>query len=171
MIQLDSRLTYGTVSYLDWLQAPVEKGTDRRFYVSTVRGLVPGQFINVHGGKGYGGGVTRACIKELGWDSAKQLHYFVADTSPDHPAVAIAHNKSNSGILHMTQTSNADNQTYDVKVIRNQYAHGNCYAAFVFRTGCGKTCRDSSRPPSSTSPITARRRGTRSSASPTDLQT
>jgi hypothetical protein len=27
----------------------------------------------------------------------------------------------------MTQTSNCDNQTYDVKVIRNQYAHGDTY--------------------------------------------
>jgi hypothetical protein len=127
MLQLDSRIIYGTVSYLDWLQAPVEKGKDRRFYVATVRGLVPGQFINVHGHSGYGGGVTRACIKSLGYDAEKQMSYFVADTEIDHAAGAIIHNKSNSGILHMTQNSNADNQTYDVKVIRNQYAHGDTY--------------------------------------------
>jgi len=130
MMQIDSRLTYGTVSYLDWIQSPVEKGTDRRFYVPTVRGLVPGQFINVHGHSGYGGGVTRACIKSLGWDAQRQMHYFIADTSIDHAPGAIAHNKSNSGILHMTQTSNADNQTYDVKVIRNQYAHGDTYVYY-----------------------------------------
>lgn len=127
MVQLDSRLVYGSVSYLDWIQADVEKGNDRRFYVPTVRGLVPGQFINVHGHSGYGGGVTRACIKSLGYDEEKGLHYFVADTSQDHKAGAIAQNKSNTGILHMTQNSNADNQTYDVKVIRNQYAHGDTY--------------------------------------------
>jgi hypothetical protein len=127
MIQLDSKMVYGSISYLDWIQRAVEKGTDRRFYVPTVRGLAPGQFINVHGHSGYGGGVTRACIKSLGYDKDLNMHYFVADTSQDHKAGAIAHNKSNTGILHMTQTSNADNQTYDVKVIRNQYAHGDTY--------------------------------------------
>jgi hypothetical protein len=111
MVQLDSRLSYGSISYLDWIQADVEKGPDRKFYVPTVRGLLPGQFINVHGHSGYGGGVTRACIKSLGFDAEKKQHYFIADTSQDHKAGAIAQNKSNTGILHMTQTSNADNQT------------------------------------------------------------
>ena len=55
------------------------------------------------------------------------MHYLVADTDIDHKAGAILHNKSNTGLLHMLQTSNNDNQTYDVKVIRNQYAHGDTY--------------------------------------------
>lgn len=130
MIKLDSKMIYGSISYLDWIQKPVEKGTDRKFYVPTVRGLAPGQFINIHGHSGYGGGVTRACIKSLGYDEAEKLYYFIADTSMDHKPGAIAHNKSNTGILHMTQTSNADNQTYDVKVIRNQYAHGDTYVYY-----------------------------------------
>ncbi|QDU30400.1 hypothetical protein ETAA8_55400 [Anatilimnocola aggregata] len=127
MLQLKNDLIYGSVSYLDWIQTDVEKGLDRKFYVPTVRGLVPGQFINVHGHSGYGGGVTRANIKGLGYDADKKLHYFIADTSIDHKAGAIAHNKSNTGLIHMIQNSNADNQTYDVKVIRNQYAHGDTY--------------------------------------------
>lgn len=127
MLTLDNRQVYGSTSYLDWLQAPVEKGKDRRFYVATVRGLHPGQFLNIHGGPGYGGGVTRACIKSVGYDDEKHMHYVVADTDLDHKAGAILHNKSNNGILHMLQTSNNDNQTYDVKVIRNQYAHGDTY--------------------------------------------
>jgi len=130
MLTLNSNVAYGSTSYLDWLQAPVEKGPDRRFHVPTVRGLHPGMFINIHGHSGYGGGVTRACIKSLGWDEEKKLHYLVADTSMDHKAGAILHNKSNTGILHMTQTSNNDNQTYDVKVIRNQYAHGDTYVYY-----------------------------------------
>src|SRR5262249_24237508 len=112
MLELSSRLIYGSISYLDWLQLPVEKGLDRRFYVPTVRGLHPGQFINIHGGPGYGGGVTRACVKSLGYDVVKHMHYLVADSSIDHVAGAILHNKSNSGLIHMLQTSNADNQTY-----------------------------------------------------------
>jgi hypothetical protein len=105
----------------------VSKGPDRRFYVKTIRGIWPGMFLNLHGGPGYGGGVTRGCVKSLGYDTEKGLAYFVADTTIDHVAGAIMHNKSNVGLLHMLQTSNADNQTYDVKVIRNQYAHGDTY--------------------------------------------
>ena len=127
MITLDSDIVSGSSSYLDWLQAPVAKGNDAKFYVPTVRGLFPGQFLNVHSGMGYGGGVTRACVKSLGYDAEKKMHYFVADTKLDHVAGSIAHNKSNTGLIHMTQTSNNDNQTYDVKVIRNQYAHGDTY--------------------------------------------
>jgi hypothetical protein len=126
-IKLESNLIYGAVSYLDWLQAPVKKGKDQRFYLPTVRGIRPGQFLNIHGGPGYGGGVTRALVKSIGYDAEKKQNYLVADTDLDHTAGAILHNKSNTGLLHMTQTSNNDNQTYDVKVIRNQYAHGDTY--------------------------------------------
>jgi len=130
MLWLDSRIVHGSSSYLDWLQEPVQKGADRRFYLPTIRGIRPGQFLNVHGGPGYGGGVLRAYVKSVGYDPQKKMHYFVADTNLDHKAGAIAHNKSNTGILHMLQTSNADNQTYDVKVIRNQYAHGDTYVYY-----------------------------------------
>jgi hypothetical protein len=126
-ITIDSKLIYGSSSYLDWLQFPVSKGPDRRFYVPTIRGLRPGQFLNIHGGPDYGGGVTRACVKSLGYDPEKGLHYIVADSDLDHLAGAIMHNKNNTGVVHMVQTSHNDNQTYDVKVIRNQYAHGDTY--------------------------------------------
>ncbi len=121
---------HGSVSYLDWLQAPTEAGESKRFYVPTIRGLWPGQFLNIHGGPGYGGGVTRAYIRSLGYDKEQRQHYIVADTEMNHQAGAIAHNKSNTGLIHKTQTSHADNQTYDVKVIRNQYAHGDTYVYY-----------------------------------------
>ncbi|MHC4403853.1 MAG: hypothetical protein ACYTG0_29705, partial [Planctomycetota bacterium] len=130
MLTLDSRITYGSSSYLDWLQEPVGKGASRKFYVPSVRGLWPGQFLNLHGGPGYGGGVTRVVVKSLGWDAQRSMHYLVADSNLDHTAGAILHNKSNTGLLHMLQTSNANNQTYDVKVIRNQYAHGDTYVYY-----------------------------------------
>lgn len=127
MVTLENKLVYGSVSYLDWLQEPVTAGKDRRFYLATVRGIHAGEFLNIHGGPGYGGGVTRAYVKEVGYDKEKKLSYLVADTAIDHVAGAILHNKTNTGILHMTQESHNDNQTYDVKVIRNQYAHGDTY--------------------------------------------
>ncbi|MBL8825499.1 MAG: hypothetical protein JNM18_00850 [Planctomycetaceae bacterium] len=129
-ITIDSQISYGSTSYLDWLQLPVEKGKDRRFYLATVRGIHPGQFLNLHGGPGYGGGVTRGVVKSIGYDVTKQMHYFVADTDLNHVAGAILQNKSNTGLVHMLQTSNNDNQTYDVKVIRNQYAHGDTYVYY-----------------------------------------
>ena len=49
-----------------------------------MRGIHPGQFLNLHGGPGYGGGVTRGVVKSLGYDLEKRLHYFVADTDLDH---------------------------------------------------------------------------------------
>ncbi len=127
MLTIDSKLIYGSSSYLDWLQAPVAKGKDRRFYLPTVRGLRPGQFLNIHGGPDYGGGVTRACVKSVGYDAERRMHYVVADSDLDHVAGAILHNKSNTGLVHMVQNSHNDNQTYDVKIIRNQYAHGDTY--------------------------------------------
>lgn len=127
MLEVDSQVTYGSISYLDYAQLPTPKGKDARFYVPTVRGLTPGMFLNLHGGPGYGGRVTRGCIKTVGWDPDKKLYYFTADTEIDHVAGAIYHNKTNTALVHMKQTSNCDNQTYDVKVIRNQYAHGDTY--------------------------------------------
>ena len=35
----------------------------------TLRGIHPGQFLNLHGGPGYGGGVTRGVVKSLEYDS------------------------------------------------------------------------------------------------------
>jgi hypothetical protein len=127
MLWLENNLIYGSISYLDWLREPVSKGKDRRFYLPTVRGIRPGQFLNIHGGPGYGGGVIRAHVKTVGYDSEKRLHYLVADTELDHVAGAIVHNKSNTGLIHMMQNSNNDNQTYDLKIIRRQYAHGDTY--------------------------------------------
>jgi len=130
MFTLDSKLVHGSSSYLDWIQAPATNGEEARVYVPTIRGIWPGQFLNLHGGKGYGGGVTRAYVKSLGYDKNRQQHYFVTATEKDHVPGAITHNKSNTGLLHMQQTSHADNQTYDVKVIRNQYAHGDTYVYY-----------------------------------------
>ena len=127
MVTLENKQVYGSISYLDWLQAPVEKGNDRRFYVATIRGLHPGQFLNIHGFGGYGGGVTRACVKVAGLRRREENVLYRGRHLDQPQAGAIIHNKSNTALLHMTQTSHNDNQSYDVKVIRNQYAHGDTY--------------------------------------------
>ncbi|MHB9134258.1 MAG: hypothetical protein ACYDBB_24575 [Armatimonadota bacterium] len=129
-LTINNRLIHGSNSYLDWLELPVKAGKDARFYVKSVRGIRPGMFINLHGGPGYGGAVTRGCVKTLGYDAEKGLHYFTADTSIDHVAGAIVHNKNNTGVLYLGQDTNADEQTYDVMLKRHQYALGDTYMYF-----------------------------------------
>jgi len=129
-LNLDNKLIHGSNSYLDWLDEPVKAGKDARFYVRTIRGLRRGMFINLHGGPGYGGGVTRGCIKSIEYDAAKKKHYFVADTSIDHVAGAVLHNKNNEGVIFMKQEAHADEQTYDIMLNRWQYALGDTYMFF-----------------------------------------
>lgn len=130
-VNIVNRLLHGSNSYLDVITDPVAKGPDARFHVRTIRGLYPGQFMNIHGGPGYGGGVTRACIKTIGFDSVRGRHYFTADTSIDHVPGAYVQNKNNEGVIWMRQDANCDEQTYDVMLNRNQYALGDTYMYFA----------------------------------------
>ncbi|MCE9560277.1 MAG: hypothetical protein K8R88_15170, partial [Armatimonadetes bacterium] len=82
-------------------------------------------------GPWYGGGVTRACVKSLGYDAEKNMWYFVADTSIDHKAGAIIHNKNNEGLIWMEQNAHSDEQTYDIMLNRNQYGLGDTYMYFA----------------------------------------
>ncbi|HOS44403.1 MAG TPA: hypothetical protein PK794_11965, partial [Armatimonadota bacterium] len=129
-LTINNTLIHGSNSYLDWLPEPVKAGTDAKFYVKTVRGLRVGMFLNLHGGPGYGGGVTRGCVKSINYDAEKQWWYFTADTSIDHAAGAIVHNKNNTGVLYLGQNAHADEQTYDVMLRRKQYALGDTYMFF-----------------------------------------
>jgi hypothetical protein len=130
-VNITNRLLHGSNSYLDSITDPVAKGPDARFYVRTIRGLYPGQFMNIHGGPWYGGGVTRACIKTIGFDAVKGKHYFTADTSIDHVPGAFVQNKNNEGVIWMRQDANCDEQTYDLMLNRNQYALGDTYMYFA----------------------------------------
>jgi len=127
VLNIQNNLVHGSCSYLEWLQEPVKAGENRRFYVPTIRGIFPGQFLNAHGGKGYGNPVARLTVKSLGYDAEKKMHYFVADTPYDHPVGAIIHNKSNTGGFRLTTNANATNQTFDLRVVRNHYANGDAY--------------------------------------------
>ncbi|MCX5660557.1 MAG: hypothetical protein NTW19_12660 [Planctomycetota bacterium] len=125
-LNISNRIIHGSNSYLDFLAEPTKAGPDARFYVRTIRGLRVGAFINV-----LGRGTTRACIKSLGYDPVKNLAYFVADCSVDQPAGTTVQNKSNEGVIWMSQVGNADNQTYDIMLNRWQYALGDTYMYFA----------------------------------------
>ncbi len=125
-LNISNKLVHGSNSYLDFLVEPTKAGPDARFYVRSIRGIRAGAFINI-----LGRGVTRACIKGLGYDMVKNAPYFIADTAIDHPAGTVVQNKSNEGLIFMQQFGNADNQTYDVMLNRYQYALGDTYMYFA----------------------------------------
>ncbi|MBM4037602.1 MAG: hypothetical protein FJ290_03730 [Planctomycetes bacterium] len=126
-MEIENNVVQGASSYLDWLQEPVKAGPDRRFYVPTTRNLFVGQFLNAHGGPGYGGGVSRVWVKSLGYDPEKRMQFFVADTTGDHERGAIVHNKNHTQPLMLTTNANASNQTFDLFVKRRHYACGDTY--------------------------------------------
>jgi hypothetical protein len=131
-VNISNRIIAGSNSYLDALLEPVAKGNNARFYVATIRGIRPGQFLNAHTGPGYDGAVDRLYVKSVGYDPAKKLGYFVADAAVDHVPKAWIHNKNNVGALRIEQTCNSDEQSYDIMLKRKQYAGGDTYMYFAW---------------------------------------
>ncbi len=132
MVKMQNNLIQGANSYLDVITAPVEKGKDRRFYVKTIRGIRPGQFLSAAAGPWYLGNVERLYVKSTGYDADKKESYFVADASLDHAVNTFVHNKNNSGMIYMEQNCNSDEQTYDVMLRRKQYSGGDTYMFFAW---------------------------------------
>lgn len=127
MLNLENNVVHGSTSYLDALQAPVAKGNDAKFYVPTIRGLFPGMFITAHTGKWYGGSAQRLWIKSLGYDKAKGMHYFVADTTMDHAAGAFVHNKTHVNVAKMETRAHTELQSFDFFNERHHYSQGDTY--------------------------------------------
>jgi hypothetical protein len=132
MLKMQNNLISGANSYLDVITDPVEKGKDRRFYVKTIRGIRPGQFLNAAAGPWYQGNVERLYVKSVGYDAERQSSYFIADASIDHAKNTFVHNKNNVGMILMEQNCNSDEQTYDVMLKRKQYAGGDTYMFFAW---------------------------------------
>ena len=132
MLKMQNNLISGANSYLDVITDPVEKGKDRRFYVKTIRGIRPGQFLNAAAGPWYQGNVERLYVKSVGYDTERHASYFVADASIDHVKNTFVHNKNNVGMILMEQNCNSDEQTYDVMLKRKQYAGGDTYMFFAW---------------------------------------
>jgi hypothetical protein len=132
LVKMQNNLIQGANSYLDVITEPVAKGPDRRFYVKTVRGIRPGQFLSAAAGPGYEGKVERLYVKSVGYDAEKKANYFIADADLDHAVNTYVHNKNNVGLLYMEQNCNTDEQTYDVMLRRRQYAGGDTYMYFAW---------------------------------------
>jgi hypothetical protein len=127
MITMENATVRGSTSYLEWLQEDVKAGKDARFYMPTNRGLFPGMFLTAHGGPGYGGKADRLWVKSLGYDKAKKMDYFVADTEIDHKKGALVHNKTHVNAIRMTNESHTEAQSLDFENVRNHYSQGDSY--------------------------------------------
>ncbi|MEI8062496.1 MAG: hypothetical protein WCH84_00360 [Verrucomicrobiota bacterium] len=124
LVSMKNTILRGSTSYHDWLQEDVKAGKDQRFYVATIRGIFPGEFVN---GLQYNGGVPRLCVKSLGYDKEKKMWYFVADTDVDVVKSALISNKNHANVLNMDTYSHTENQTFDVKMWRYNYSQGDNY--------------------------------------------
>ena len=124
VIELKNTILRGSTSYHDWLQEAVKAGEDRRFYVATIRGIFPGEFLNTIYNSA---GVDRLYVKSIGYDKEKKMWYLVADTPIDVQKGAILSNKNHVNSLKMDTYSHTENQTFDVWVERHNYSQGDNY--------------------------------------------
>ncbi len=93
-------------------------------YPETIRGIFPAQRLPFTMP-----GVSKNIeVKHIGWDVAKQQAYFTADI-PEVKANGTGQlsNKSNVGTLLLTTAHNADSQSFDFHVWREQYGHGDAF--------------------------------------------
>ena len=142
LLSLKNTILHGSTSYHDWLQEPVTAGKDQKFYVATIRGIFPGEFVN---GLQYSGGVPRLCVKSLGYDKEKKMWYFVADTDVDVQKGALISNKNHVNVLSMETFSHTENQTFDVRMWRHNYSQGDNYlfdARFKYMSDVHSTAGD-----------------------------
>ena len=123
-VSIKNTILHGSTSYHDWLQEDVAAGTDQKFYVATIRGIFPGEFLN---GLQYSGGAPRLYIKTIGYDKTKHAWYFTADTEIPIKKGAILSNKNHVNALSMETFSHNENQTFDVRMWRHNYSQGDNY--------------------------------------------
>ena len=123
---INSYAVSGSTSYMATLTEPVKAGAEQRAYVDLIRGIWPGQFLNVTSSvMGYKPPIDRAIVKQIGWDPEAQCNYFVADFDYDHPVGALVYNKHNVMALKVNGYSNCDNQTAGLLgVVQHHYAVG-----------------------------------------------
>lgn len=124
MIAVNNTILRGSSSVLRPILDAVKKGKDVRIYPINMRGIFPGQSLNV-------GPYTAASefthIKTVGWDEATKRPFCTADLANDHDAGAYLNNKNNLGIMELYSSHNTDTQTFDLDVRRYQYSHGDTF--------------------------------------------
>ena len=123
MLSLQNNIVRGSASYREWLLEAVQAGSNRRCYVRTIRGLFPGEFLNI----GDSAKAGHLHVKTLGYDIVRKLPYFVADVNQDVPAATLLHNKTHANLLQLDTYSITENQTFDFWNWRHAYSQGDAY--------------------------------------------
>ncbi len=123
MLELQNNILRGATSYREAILANVEAGKDRKFYVTTIRGIFPGMFATIN----EWGDVQRLYIKSLGFDKSVNQWYFVADTDADIPKGAYVGNKNHVNALVVRTSSHSEGQATDVLIDRENYSQGDNY--------------------------------------------
>lgn len=127
MLSMRNTVLHGSTSYREWLMEDVKAGKDRRFYVQTIRGVFPGEFMSI----GEYGVVQRLYVKSLGYDKDKFMWYFVADADQDISKGAIMGNKNHVNVAKMETFSHNENQTCDVLLERHNFSQGDNYMFYA----------------------------------------
>jgi hypothetical protein len=122
MIWLNNTILRGSNSYRDWVQLDAPGGKDTKIYVATIRGIFPGEFLNLEAGK-----VERLYVKSLGYDSQRKLWYFLTDTDGPVKKGHILSNKNHVNLVRMDTWSHNENQTFDIMIWRHNYSQGDNY--------------------------------------------
>jgi hypothetical protein len=122
-LSISNRSRGGVNSINDVIQRDAPKGLDARFYVNSLRGLCPGNWVNISDGVQP---VTSGPIKGLGLDGNNP--YFVVDSQYDYPALKTRYwNKNWFSAVEIADTHNADDQSGSVTVARTTYGSGDTF--------------------------------------------
>lgn len=123
MLSLQNTIVRGAASYEERLLEGVKAGPNQRFYVTTIRGVFPGEVLRAS----YARQGVDLSVKSLGYDHEQKLPYFIADTDRDLPRATQLHNKTNVNLLQLETHSITENQTFDVANWRHDYSQGDAY--------------------------------------------
>ena len=123
MITLNNKIVRGSTSYRDLIADDVPEGKDQRFFVRTIRGIFPGEFLNVE----YSGAGDRLYVKSVGFDKATKRPYFVADSTSEHTTGGTLSNKNHVNLMFMKVNSHTEEQTFDMWIERHKYSQGDTY--------------------------------------------
>ncbi|HOS43810.1 MAG TPA: hypothetical protein PK794_08985, partial [Armatimonadota bacterium] len=107
----------GSSSVLRTCEVVKRAGSEVWIYPETIRGIftMPGVSTNIE-------------VKEIYWDTARRQSYFTADVpAVKADGVGQLSNKSNVGSMLITTAHNADSQSFDFHVWREQYGHGDAF--------------------------------------------
>jgi hypothetical protein len=121
-LSIANRSCGGVNSINDVLQQDVSPGNDVRFYVTSLRGLCPGNWVNIVNKAQQ---MTSGPIKALGTDG--DTSYFVADTQFAYQKGDRFWNKNWFSAMEIADTHNADDQSGTVSIARTTYGSGDTF--------------------------------------------